>query len=522
MTMAERYQNIIIGAGHNGLTCAALLARAGQTVLVLEAADDVGGAARTRDLGTGARVSACAHLLHGMPADLIAELGLADHGLVYASHNLKTVALSESGENIVFDGDTVRGQGLSAGDIAAYARFNEDMRRFATALRPLFEDIAPELSIESWRQRLTLLGLGLRVRRLGRFHMRELLRIIGMNLYDLLDEYFENRQLKGAVAMDGLLGSEWGARSMGSVLTYLYRVTGYQRNGGKGIALPRGGMGAVTQALSGAARAAGAEIRVGARVSQIRVENDRAAGVELESGEEIRADRVISNADPKQTFGKLVSVDHLDTGFVRQIRNLRSSGKAAKLHLLLDGIPDFTGVEASDPGSRLLIAPGMDEIELAFNPSKYREYPEEPVLEITVPSAVDDSLAPGGQHVLSAVVQYVPYDDTPAKDANRSAFLESVMRQLERHAPGIRGQVRHAELLTPRDLELEFGITGGHWHHVELVFEAFLFNRPIPVLAQHRSPIDGLYLCGAGCHPGGNVMGIAGRNAAQQVLKGGH
>jgi phytoene dehydrogenase-like protein len=281
-------------------------------------------------------------------------------------------------------------------------------------------------------------------------------------------------------------------------------------------------MGAVTRALAGAARAAGAEIRTGARVRRIRVESDRAAGVELESGEQIDAERVISNADPKQTFGTLVSVDHLDTGFVRQIRNLRSSGKAAKLHLLLDGVPRFRGVEESALGSRLLIAPGMDEIELAFNPSKYREYPEQPVLEITVPSAIDDSLAPGGQHVLSAVVQYVPYDDSPAQDANRAALLESVLGQLERHAPGIRGQLRHAELLTPRDIEREFGITGGHWHHVELVFEAFLFNRPIPLLAQHGSPIDGLYLCGASCHPGGNVMGIAGRNAAQQVLRGGH
>jgi phytoene dehydrogenase-like protein len=164
----------------------------------------------------------------------------------------------------------------------------------------------------------------------------------------------------------------------------------------------------------------------------------------------------------------------------------------------------------------------MDEIELAFNPSKYREYPAEPVLEIAVPSASDSSLAPQGQHVVSAVVQYVPYDDSPAEDANRAAFLETVLDQLERYAPGIRGQVLEAELLTPRDIEREFGITGGHWHHVELVFESFLFNRPIPALAQHQAPIAGLYLCGAGCHPGGNVMGIAGRNAAQQVLRGGH
>ena len=520
--MAQRYQNIVIGGGHNGLTCAAWLARSGQSVLVLEAADDIGGAARTREFAPGARVSACAHLLHAMPAELVEQLDLAGNGLAYAARTMKTVSLNETGESIVLDGNSVQGTGVSAADVAAYARFNDDMQRFAKALRPVFEDLAPELSIETWRQRLTLLGLGLRIRRLGRFHMRELLRIIGMNLYDLLDEYFESEQLKGAIAMDALLGGEWGARSMGSVLTYLYRVAGYQRNGGVGIALPNGGMGAVSAALAGAARAAGAEIRTGARVKQILVENDRAVGVELENGERLDADHVISNADPKQTFLALVSVDHLDTGFVRQIRNLRSSGKAAKLHLLLDGPPRFKGVEESELGARMLVAPGVDEIELAFNPSKYREYPKEPVLEITVPSAHDSSLAPSGQYVVSAVVQYVPYDDTPMEDANRAAFLEILLDQLERYAPGIRGQVLKAELLTPRDIEREFGITGGHWHHVELVFESFLFNRPIPVLAQHQSPISGLYLCGAGCHPGGNVMGIAGRNAANQVLRGGH
>jgi phytoene dehydrogenase-like protein len=522
MTMAQRYQNIIIGGGHNGLTCAAWLARAGQSVLVLEAAGDIGGAARTREFAPGARVSACAHLLHAMPADLARELDLAGNGLAYAAQDMRTVSLSESGETIVFHGSTVQGKGVSEADAAAYPRFNEDMQRFAGALRPVFEDLAPELSIETWRHRLTLLGLGLRIRRLGRFHMRELLRIIGMNLYDLLDEYFESPQLKGAIAMDALLGGEWGARSMGSVLTYLYRVAGYQRNGGIGVALPKGGMGAVSGALGAAARAAGAEIRTGARVRQILVENDRAAGVELDSGERLHADNVISNADPKHTFLKLVSVDHLDTGFVRQIKNLRSRGKAAKLHLLLDGAPRFKGVEESGLGSRLIIAPGTDEIELAFNPSKYGEYPAEPVLEITVPSATDNSLAPGGQHVVSAVVQYVPYDDSPDEDASRAAFLETVLDQLERYAPGIRGQVRKAELLTPRDIEREFGMTGGHWHQVELVFESFLFNRPIPVLAQHHSPVAGLYLCGAACHPGGNVMGIAGRNAARQVLKGGN
>jgi phytoene dehydrogenase-like protein len=306
---------------------------------------------------------------------------------------------------------------------------------------------------------------------------------------------------------------------MGSVLTYLYRLAGYERGAGVGIAVPAGGMGALTQAIAAMATAAGADIRCASRVTSVLIENDKACGVVLDSGETLYAERVISNADPKQTFLKLVAADHLDTGFVRRIRNLRSSGKAGKLHLVLDALPLFKGVAPGDLGARLLIAPGMDEIERAFNPCKYGQYPAAPVLEITVPSANDDSLVEDGRHVLSAVVQYLPYDDTADEDANRAAFLDTLLEQLERHAPGIRASVIKAELLTPRDIEREFGMTGGHWHHVELAFETFLFNRPVPALARHESPVAGLYLCGAGCHPGGNVTGIAGRNAARQVLE---
>lgn len=522
MIMANTYQNIVIGGGHNGLACAAYLARAGQSVLVLEAHDSVGGAARTRELAPGVKVSSGAHLLHAMPADLVRDLELSRHGLKFAAQSMTTLSLNPDGPVIVFEGGSVRGDGLSPEDRQAYGRFLEDMNRFAAVLRPMLDKVAPELSIETWSQRLALLGPGWSVRKLGRYHMRELLRIIGMNLYDLLDEYFQSPQLKAAIAMDALWGGEWGARSMGSVLTYLYRLAGYQRNGDTGLALPAGGMGALSEAMAASARASGVEIRTGARVQRVLIEDDRAVGVALEGGEQLKADRVISNADPKQTFLKLVSPDHLDTGFIRQVRNLRSRGRAAKLHLELDGAPAFKGVDESALGARMIIAPSPDEIELAFNPCKYGRYPDQPVLEITVPSASDASLTARGTHVLSAVVQYLPYDDTPDEDANRAAFLETVLGQLERYAPGIRASVRKAELLTPRDIEREFGMSGGHWHHVELVFEAFLFNRPIPALSRYRSPIEGLYLCGAGCHPGGNVMGIAGRNAARQIIRGGN
>ena len=521
--MKKTYQNIIIGAGHNGLVCAAYLARAGQSVLVLEADSLIGGAARTRELSHGAKISSGAHLLHAMPADLIRELNLTKHGLVLSAKNLKTIALNAQApaSAIVFDGDNVSGTHLSAGDIESYARFNKDMQRFAKTLRPVFDKLAPSLVPSTWRQALELMGLGFALRRLRRFYMREILRIIGLNFYDLLDEYFSSPELKATIAMDALWGGEWGARSMGGVLTYLYRLAGYERSGSMGLALPQGGMGGLSESIARAAATAGATITTNARVKRILIENDKAIGVELDSGEQLFSPAIISNADPKQTFLKLVDIDHLDTGFVRQIDKIRSKGRAAKLHILLEGLPDFTGVAAADLGSRIIIAPTMDDIELAFNPCKYNRYPSAPVLEIVIPSICDPSLVSANQHILSAVVQYLPYDDSPDEDANRESFLQTTIDLLETYAPGIRSLISHAELLTPRDIEKEFGNTGGHWHHVPLTFEYFLFNRPIPKLSRHTSPIAGLYLCGAGCHPGGNVMGIAGRNAAQQVLKGG-
>ncbi|MCX8520936.1 MAG: NAD(P)/FAD-dependent oxidoreductase, partial [Rhodoferax sp.] len=513
-TMPQKIDCVVVGAGHNGLVCATYLARAGRSVMVLEAADQVGGAARTRQLGAEAKVSSGAHLLYALPGKLQRELQLQSHGLRFAAQGLSTLSLSETGKVMELGKELGKQLGtepvptsmgaaaLSPADLKAYARFQADMDRFAKALLPVFDKLPARVTPQSWIERLQLLGLGWAIRKLGAFHMREFLRIIGLNLYDLLDEYFDNAQLKAAIAMDGLLGSEWGPRSMGSVLTYLNRRVAMLRGEGTGLALPEGGMGAVTQALAAAAKAAGVHIHTATGVRRILVQDGRTTGVELNSGSVVQAACVISNADPKRTFLQLVSAEHLDAGFVRRIKNLRCRGHVGKLHLVLQGQPAFRGLEPGKLGQRLLIAPTMDAIELAFNPCKYQGYPDAPVLEITVPSVHDKSLTHPDQHVLSAVVQYLPYDDSAREDANRAAFLQTLLALLERYAPAIGSQVLHGELLTPRDIEREFGITGGHWHHVEMAFETFYFNRPVPALARHATPIQGLYLCGAGTHPG--------------------
>jgi phytoene dehydrogenase-like protein len=518
----RKYHSIIIGGGHNGLVCAATISRAGKSVLVLESAAELGGAARNREFAAGFKVSAGAHLMHALPGDLIRELDLSRHGLKFAAQAMATHALSVDGESLRLGESQLDGSDVSAADAAAYARFTATMARYAGALLPIFQMVPPRLVAETLAQKLVFMKLAWQIRRLGRHDMRDLLRIIGMNMYDLLDETFESGQLKGALALDAVLGAEWGPRAPGTVLTYLYRLAGMAGGKGLGVAQPLGGMGSVIAAIAASAKRAGAELRTSARVRRIVVEADCACGVELESGEIIRANNVISNADPRTTFLSLLGAAHLDAGFVRKVNHLRASGRAGKLHLALSALPSFKGLEANALGDRLLIAPSMNYLERAFNPSKYHQYPDEPALEISIPTVRDPSLTLNGQHVLSAVVQFLPYDNGADRDANSARCLESILATLERYAPGIRDLVLHAELLTPFDIEQEFGMTGGHWHHAAMGFDQFFLIRPLPGAAQYRTPVDGLYLCGAGCHPGGGVMGIAGRNAAQQVLRGGN
>lgn len=517
-TPQTRYDCVIIGGGHNGLVCAATLARGGRSVLVLEAADMVGGAAVTREFAPGFRVSAGAHLLHLMPADLLRELKLETHGLEWAAQGMSTTALLPGGARLSLGAAAAQGE-LSSEDAQAYGAYTARMRRFAAALVPMFSRVPPRLGTTAWADRMALLRLGWQVRKLGRRDMRELLRIGGMNVYDLLQENFDSAALKGALGLDAVLGANFGPRSPGTVLTLLYRLAAESAAGGVGLSQPKGGMGALCDALARAAGAAGAVIRTGARVASIRVDGDRAAGVVLESGESIDAGSVISSADPKTTFLRLLGPRHLDTGFVRRVNHIRCRGLVAKLHLALNRAPTFGGAGEAALRGRLLIAPSLEHIEHAYNHAKYGEFSAAPVMEITLPSANDPSLAPAGQHVLSAIVQYAPYALKEGWQSGRQRCMDAALDELERHAPGLRSSIVAAQLLTPEDMEQQFGMSGGHWHHGDLAFDQFFMVRPVPGAAQHRTPLEGLFLCGAGCHPGGGVMGIAGRNAAREVLK---
>jgi len=515
---AARYDCIVVGGGHNGLVCATYLARSGRRLLVLEASASVGGAAITREFAPGFSVSAGAHLLHLMPPALMRELQLQTFGLQLAAERLPSTALAQDGDHLpLTPGDTSALAERSGVDAAAYADWQRLLRRLAAALHPLLTETPPRLSTQEWRDRAALLRLGWRIRRLGRRDMRELLRIGGMCVHDVLEERFSLPLLKGALALDAVLGSNHGPRSPGTVLSLLYRASASA--GEESLALPRGGLGALSGALAAAALAAGAEIRTNAKVERILVRDDHASGVVLATGEEILAPTVISSADPKTTFLGLLGSEHLDAGFVRRVSQVRSRGLTAKLHLALERLPEFPGLSPAARRGRLLVAPSTDYIERAYNHAKYREFSSAPMLEITIPTLADPQLAPPGKHVMSIIVQYAPYSLAGGWPGERRAFAERVIDTLSAYAPRLRECISASEVLTPPDIEREFRITGGHWHHTELAFDQFFMVRPVPGAAQYQAPVRGLFLCGAGCHPGGGVTGLAGRNAARQVTR---
>jgi phytoene dehydrogenase-like protein len=486
------FDAIVVGAGHNGLVAARDLARAGRRVLVCEAHERVGGMCVTEAFHPGFHAPTLAHLLHLMPPAIEAGLGIER-----AADNLPTVALRAGGGHVGLDGGAV-------------AALRTRLARLAGALAPMLVQAPPRVVPKAWRDRLAWLRFGLDVRRLGREDMRELLRVAGMPAADLLDDELEDETAKGTLAFDSVLGSGLGPRSPGTVFHLLYRAAG------RPLALPRGGMGAVADALAKAAIAAGASIRTGARVERIAVRQGRVQGIVLEGGDEIAAPIVAGNGCPRRLLLDLVGADHLDTGLVRRLRLLPTGGMNAKVNLALDALPEAL----AGPPARFVVAPSIDAVERAFDAAKYGRIPEAPGLEITVPSAADASLAPLGKHVVSVIVQHAPFKLADGNwDARREAFGDAVVRHLDGFAPGLAGRVVARQVLTPADIAARTRSAGGHWHQVELALASLLMLRPIPGLGRYRAPVDGLYLCGAATHPGGGIMGAAGANAARAILE---
>lgn len=523
------YDAVVLGGGHNALTAAAYLARAGRSVLVVERRERLGGAADTAVLASGVRIPAVAHTVGRLRATVVRELGLRGHGLELLAPDVRAFAPQPDGRSVALWRDrapTVASlRAWSDADADAYGAFDAHVRALARFLKDLGDEVPPDIAAPGIGDALTGLRLGRAFKGLGRDDGRTILRVLAMAVADFVAESFASDPVRAALAWRGVRHTAMGPWSAGTTKVLLDDAAGTDGGASGETVFARGGPGAVAGALAAAARAAGAEIRTGAEVVAVTSRDGRATGVALASGEEIGARVVVAGIDPKRLLTTLVDPVAIGPSLRWRAANIRTPGRVAKVNLVLDGLPEFPAA-AGDPrllrGRILVGMTGIDAVEAVFDHSKYGRFGDALVIEATIPSLVDPSLVadgPAGTHVLSALVQWVPYalpDST--WDERREALGDTVVGTLETVAPGLSARIRDRHILTPPDLEREYGLTGGHPLHAEPGLDSFFLWRPLVGWARHRMPLDGLYLAGSGAHPGGGITGAPGRNAAREVL----
>jgi len=518
------YDAIIVGGGHNGLVAACYLAKSGLKTLVLEAREVVGGGAVTEEIHPGFSCSTLDHAAGPVSAQVVADLNLARHGLETITPEVRVLALAPDGRSLCIYNDAGRSvteiEKFSANDARSYPEFVNSFSRIGRVLAPLLGMTPPSIDQPTKADLWQLGKVGLAFRGLGKKDEYRLLRWGPMAVADLVSEWFETELLRATIAARGIHGAFAGPWSAGTSLGLLWQAALDGSAFGSAFTT-KGGMGGLSQALAKAAKAAGAEIRTSARVTQINGAYSDKPTVVLEGGEEIEARVVVSNADPRTTFLKLIDPIDLEPGFLLKMRNYRAPGVVAKINLALDGLPAFRGVdEPAKLSGRIHIGPEIDYLERAFDASKYGEFSSDPYLDVTIPSLGDPSLAPAGKHVMSIHVQYAPYKlrqgDWPGR---RDEFGNIVIDKLEAYASAIREMIAAAQVITPLDLEQKYGLSGGHIHHGEQTLDQFFTFRPLIGWAQYRTPLKRLYLCGAGAHPGGGLTGLPGANAAREIAR---
>ncbi|MDQ3919421.1 MAG: NAD(P)/FAD-dependent oxidoreductase [Acidobacteriota bacterium] len=525
--MADRI--IIVGAGHNGLVAACYLAKAGLRPLVLERREVVGGAAVTEEFHPGFRCSTLAHAAGPVLPRVVRELELERYGLSFIRPQVRAFAPAPDGRSLCVYEDaaqTARAlEKLSAHDSARYTEFCESFARIGRVLAPLMERTPPSVDSPTLADLWNLGKLGRDFRGLGKRDAYRLLRWGPMAVADLVAEWFETELLRAVVAARGIHGAFAGPWSAGTSLGLLWQAA-FDGHAVAPASFIKGGMGALTGALAEAAKAAGAEIRTGAPVARVLVKDGAAVGVVLEGGEEVSARAVVSNADPRTTFLRLVDPTDLDPDFLSKMRGYRSTGTAAKINLALAALPSFAALKnsgadtAAELQGRIHIGPDIDYLERAFDAAKYGDFSHAPYMDVTIPTLADTSLAPEGRHVLSAYVQFAPYKLKEGDWASRrEEFADAVVRTLSAYAPNLADLILARQIITPADLEREYGLAFGHPLHGEMSLDQFYTFRPLIGWAQYRTPIRNLYLCGAGTHPGGGVSGASGANASREILK---
>jgi phytoene dehydrogenase-like protein len=514
---------VIIGGGHNGLVAAFYLAQAGMKPLVLERSDRVGGGAITTEIAPGFRVPALSHEIL-IQDQIVAEMNLAHYGVEIISPAADVCAIANGGPPLVIWNDDARtAEGLRAGrprDGDTFLKFRADVDRAVRVLADVVTSPPPDIDKPSVGEIWQLLKTGHAFRKLGTREAFQLLRWAPMPVADFTREWFEDELLRAVIAAPGVSGTMLGPRSAGSTLVMLLRETHRLICGQRRLRV-RGGPGLLSQAMAAAATAAGAEIRTGAHVERIVVRDDRVAAVVV-SGQEIPATTVLSCVDPKTTFLELFDPMDLTPEFLLKMRNYRARGTVAKVNVALSALPSFRGVsDTSMLTGHIHIGPDLDYLERAFDHTKYGEVSAAPWLEVSIPSILDSGLAPAGGHVMSVYAHYAPYSLRAGWSSMRQVLLTRVLQTLEQYAPGLRTTIVAAEIITPEDLHRDHGFWGGHIFHGELSADQLYAMRPLLGFGRYESPVGGVFLCGAGTHPGGFMSGINGRLAAQHVLRSG-
>ena len=521
----KKYDAIIIGAGHNGLTNAAYLAKSGLDVLILEKNDYIGGAAVTREMHDGWFYSSCSYVCSMMRQAIHRDLNLTKHGLVLVPY-LGTVVFADNGDTMTsYHSEEAEYNQLrqrSPHDADAMFRFQTDLGRYAQLIRKTLLRTPPDPTSFRPRDIKELLWLAKQFWSLGEKELYEYIRFFTMSAADFLDDYFEDDLIKAAMASPGVIGTALGVYSPGSAYILLHHVMGDVDGNIGAWGLARGGMGAISNALAGALREHGGEIRTSSGVDKILVKNGKATGVVLENGDELYSEIVVSNMDAKRTFTKCMDKNDLPPGIYEKAKNFKIRGSSGKVNIALSGLPKFNNVADNryiNRGGQGFVG-SMETMERAYDCWKHGRWSDDPFIESVIPSAWDPTVAPPGKHWMSNFIQYCPpkLADGPWTPEKRDAFGQTVINKIERYSPGFKDLIVHMEVRTPHEIEAEIGLTEGNIFQGELTIDQLLFNRPFPGYAQYRMPIKNMYMCGSSTHPGGGVSSACGANAAREIL----